>query len=82
MFFRQERDQGRTTSKGSREGEREKKNGWNKRDATINDKKFLRSNILKCHRAGVSLVGVVEYEGFLAGSGDDSQLHSPPGIAP
>lgn len=29
------------------------------REAAVNDKKFLRSDILKCHRAEVSLDGVV-----------------------
>lgn len=29
------------------------------REAAVNDKKFLRSDILKCHRAEVSLNSVV-----------------------
>lgn len=36
-----------------------------RREAAVNDKKFLRSDILKCHRAEVSL-DRVEYKGIVA----------------
>lgn len=64
MLFRQEREQGRTTARVEREAEKERMEGI--REAGVNDKKLLRSDILKCQRVEVSLDGVVEYKGFLA----------------
>lgn len=55
------------------------------REATVNDKKFLRSDILKCHQAEVSLDSVVRnmkaswQQGWLSLL---SALHFTLGISP